>query len=101
MSFRIHAAPAASAPACIIRVKHHQLPKERAMAQLEAEIEYEDEYEDELEQKAAPQPAAIPDHKPAPVQHQPHAPLPPVIAQPQVQPVPEDETFKLRRKRRV
>ncbi len=98
MSFRIHAAPAAPSVPCIIGVKHHQLPKERAMAQLEAEIEYEDEYEDEVEHKAAPQPAAIPDHRPAPVQ----APLPPVInapAQPQEQ--SQDETFKLRRKRRV
>jgi hypothetical protein len=75
----------------MIRVKHHQLPKDLALAQLEAEIdeEYEEEIEHKEEHKEAP--------KSAPHYNIPAAkdPLPATVQQ------PVDETFKLRRKRRV
>ena len=98
MSFRIHCTPAPE-PACMIRIKHHQLPKDRALAQLEAEVEYEDEYEDEIETKASPTPTPASSPIPHPHAVQPEAPLPAVVnavAEPA-----QDETFKLRRKRRV
>lgn len=104
MSFRIHSTPLQSSAPCMIRVKHHQLPKELALAKLEAELEEEYEYEEESEPVPKDvHPAAVPTASvSSPVQQ---VPLPPVIGSPQppvqVEQPAVDETFKLRRKRRV
>ena len=89
MSFRIHSTPIQPAP-CMIRIKHHQLPKELALAKLEADLD--EEYEDELDQKEEPVPAPQYNIKTA------SSPLPPVVNAPVEAAL--DETFKLRRKRR-
>jgi len=111
MSFRIHATPS-QPTTCMIRVKHHQRPTELALAQLHHD-HHEIEEESDAEAEAHHDEAGV--HHDEPKSEEkiaPASPLPPVIA---IHPAhaaaaaslaaiaaqPQDETFKLRRKRRV
>lgn len=104
MSFRIHATPS-QPTTCMIRVKHHQRPTELALAQL-----HHDHHE--IEEESDAEAEAHHDEPKSEEKIAPASPLPPVIA---IHPAhaaaaaslaaiaaqPQDETFKLRRKRRV